>query len=368
MKTVPRLRSVIAAIALFSVTPRLFADWKTVQPGWRYEFPRDHHAHTDFQTEWWYFTGNLFDASGRRFGYEVTFFRQGIRPPEVRDSKLSRFVVDDLKFAHFTVTDVAGQRFRFQQKTSRGAFDEAGFDDASRIAWIDSWKLLPAANDTFDLVADGPDCAVDFHLRPALPPAVHGENGVSAKASGSGHASHYYSVPRLQTAGQLRLGSAKFQVSGDSWFDHEWATNQLASNQIGWNWLCLQLEDGGALMLYQMRLNSGAADPASSGTLIPSDGSTSHLPSSAFKMTPLRWWKSKATGANYPVAWRVELPGQRMEFTVGAALDDQELALVPLTYWEGAVDGNGLRDGKPIRGRGYMELTGYAAPLRELSR
>lgn len=368
MKTVPRLRRGIAALFLFSVTLPLCADWKTAQPGWQYEFPRDHHAHSDFQTEWWYFIGNLFDAQGRRFGYEITFFRQGIRPPEVRDSKLSRFVVDDLKFAHFTVTDVAGQKFRFQQKTGRGAFGEAGFDDSSRIAWIDSWKLLPRANDAFDLVADGHDCAVNFHLQPARPPVVHGENGVSAKASGSGHASHYYSVPRLQTSGELQLGAAKFQVSGDSWFDHEWATNQLAPDQIGWNWLCLQLEDGSALMLYQMRRNDGAADPASSGTLIAPDGSAAHLTSSAFRMTPLQWWKSRSTGAKYPVGWRIELPGQRMELTLSPLLDNQELALVPLTYWEGAIDGKGLRDGKPVKGRGYLELTGYAAPLHELNR
>ncbi|HEX8281379.1 MAG TPA: lipocalin-like domain-containing protein, partial [Chthoniobacterales bacterium] len=111
------------------------ADWRAAETGWRYEFPRDHHIHPEFKTEWWYFTGNMSDATGRRFGYQLTFFRHGIRPPAERDPQASRFLIGDLKFAHFTVTDVAAERFHFQQKNSRGAFREAGFDDGERLAW-----------------------------------------------------------------------------------------------------------------------------------------------------------------------------------------------------------------------------------------
>src|SRR6266403_353981 len=133
----------------------LAATWRIAEPGWRYEFSRDHHAHREFKTEWWYFTGNLFDDDGYRFGYELTFFRQGIRPAAERDPNASRFIVDDLKFAHFAITDVAGQQFRFEQKTGRGAFGEAGFDDATRLAWIDNWTLAPAGDGVFDLAASG---------------------------------------------------------------------------------------------------------------------------------------------------------------------------------------------------------------------
>ena len=143
-------RSALAAVlALFC----LAADWKTARPGWQYQFPRDHHAHPDFKTEWWYFTGNVFDAESHRFGYELTFFRQGITPPAERDPNASRFIVDDLKFAHFAMTDVSKQRFRFEQKTSRGAFGEAGFDDGKRLAWIDNWSLAFNGDDAFDLMA-----------------------------------------------------------------------------------------------------------------------------------------------------------------------------------------------------------------------
>jgi predicted secreted hydrolase len=346
----------------------LAADWKTAQPGWRYEFPRDHHAHEEFKTEWWYFTGNLFDSAGRRFGYQLTFFRQGIRPPAQRDPNLSRFVVNDLKFAHFTVTDIAGREFRFEQKTSRGAFGDAGFDRGDQLAWIDSWRLQMEPAGSFRLQADTKEMAINLRLESAKPPAIHGRDGISQKAAGEGHASHYYSLTRLTTTGEARVRGKTFQVTGESWFDHEWATNQLAPEQVGWDWLSVQFADGTELMLYQMRLENGASDPSSSGTLIEKDGGVTHLASSAFRMIPVAFWKSKATGAHYPTEWRVELPSCSMQITARAALADQELAFKPLTYWEGAIEVAGVRAGRPVTGRGYLELTGYAGPLRELQR
>ena len=344
------------------------AEWKTSEPGWRYEFPRDHHLHPEFKTEWWYFTGNVADASGRRFGYQLTFFRHGIRPPEQRETEVSRFVVDDLKFAHFTVTDERGEQFHFEQKTSRGAFGDAGFDDGDRLAWIDEWTLRLKADGGFHLRAATDKAAIDLHFVSAKPPVIHGENGISKKAATEGHASHYYSLTRLRTTGELRVGNNTSQVLGDSWFDHEWATNQLAPGQIGWDWLSVHLDDGSELMLYQLRLSDGNADPTSSGTLIAPDGSSIHLPSSAFRMTPTGFWKSNRTPARYPVEWRIEVPEYELQFTVRPAIEEQELALLPLAYWEGAVNVNGTRAGGAITGRGYLELTGYAGPLRQLSR
>jgi predicted secreted hydrolase len=336
------------------------ADWKTAEPGWQYEFPRDHHAHRDFKTEWWYFTGNLFDDEGHRFGYELTFFRQGIRPRSDRDPNSSRFIVEDLKFAHFALTDGSKHRFRFEQKTSRGAFGEAGFDDGQRLAWIDNWTLAATGDDAFDLMATNQEGAIHLHLRAAKAPVEHGKNGISVKASASGHASHYYSIPRLQTTGEFFVDGKSHPFSGESWFDHEWATSQLAPDQIGWNWLCVQFDDGTELMLYQMRLRNGGIDPVSNGTLIAANGATTFLPSRAFVMTPVRRWKSKATGGDYPIEWRVEIPEQELSFSVKPVLDDQELALNQLTYWEGAIDISGTRAGRSLGGRGYLELTGYA--------
>ena len=339
-------------------------DWRTALPGWQYDFPRDHHVHREFKTEWWYFTGNLTDESNRRFGYEITFFREGIRPRGGADDERSRFIVDDLKFAHFAITDAANARFRFDQKTSRGSFGEAAFDDGARVAWIEDWSVMLNGDGSFDLVADNSGALAKFHLVAAKLPVMHGEQGVSAKASGDGHASHYYSIARLNTTGELRIGDSTHAVRGESWFDHEWATNQLAPDQVGWNWFGLQLSNGCELMLYQMRLANGQIDPASSGTFVQADGTAVHLPSSAFRMQPTRFWKSKTSGASYPIAWRIEIPEQHLDFNVSAIVDQQELTLGPLTYWEGAVD----LSGSGITGHGYLELTGYAGPLKALSR
>jgi predicted secreted hydrolase len=344
------------------------ADWKSAEPGWRYEFPRDHHAHREFKTEWWYFTGNLFDNEGHRFGYELTFFRHGIQPAAERDPKASRFVVDDLKFAHFAITNVAGRKFQFGQKNSRGAFGEAGFDDGNRIAWIENWSLTATSDNEFDLAAAAGFGAVRFHLRAAKPMVVHGENGVSVKAADSASASHYYSLPRLETSGELTVNGTTEQIHGETWFDHEWSSSQLGKGEVGWDWLCLQFDDGAELMLYRMRLANGGVEPSSSGTWITADGTVTHLRASDFQMSPSGFWKSNASGAQYPIAWRIVLPNRRAEFTIKATLEDQELKLGAITYWEGAIDATGTREGKPVKGRGYLELTGYAGTLGELRR
>jgi predicted secreted hydrolase len=354
----------IAVLTLFCVA----ADWQLAEPGWSYEFPRDHHFHEKFKTEWWYFTGNLTNDRGRRFGYELTFFRQGIRPVSERSATTSRFVIDDLKFAHFTLTDPAGKKFLFHQKTSRGSFGEAGFAADDRLAWIDSWSLKINGGGSFDLAAEATDAAIQLHLVPRKPPVIHGQRGISQKAEGEGHASHYYSITRLATTGRVRAGQEEFAITGESWFDHEWATNQLAPGQAGWNWVSAQLDDQSEFMLYQMRLTNGAIDPISSGTIVRADGSSVALTSADFQMTPETFWKSEKTKANYPIGWRISVPKEDLEFTIQPVLPDQELALDPIIYWEGAFDLEGTRAGKPIRGQGYLELTGYASPLQELNR
>ena len=209
-------------------------------------------------------------------------------------------------------------------------------------------------------MASSKEGTIHLHLRATKPPAIHGEGGISAKASGDGHASHYYSMTRLETTGEFFGGGKSQAFRGESWFDHEWATNQLAPGQVGWDWLSVQFDDGSELMLYQMRLENGSADPASSGTLIAADGTSAHLPSNSFQMTPTAYWKSGRSGAKYPIGWRVDLPERDIHFTVRAAVENQELSFPPLVYWEGAIEVTGTRAGQSITGRGYLELTGYA--------
>jgi predicted secreted hydrolase len=346
----------------------LVGGWRIAEPGWNYQFPSDHHAHLEFKTEWWYFTGNLTTESGRRFGYELTFFRQGIRPPEERKGTTSRLIVDHLKFAHFTITDAADKKFLFYDRASRGSFGDAGFDADDRLAWIDRWSVEMKADGSFDLRADATEGEIILHLIPAKKPVIHGDEGISRKASASGHASHYYSITRLTTSGSVRVAGKNFGVSGESWFDHEWATNQLANNQAGWNWISAQFDDGSELMLYGMRLTDGSIDAASSGTFVKPDGSAMPLASAEFEMIPKSFWHSNVTKADYPVDWQIIVPKLQLIFRLQPVLANQELAFKPLTYWEGAFDLSGTRQRQKIRGHGYLELTGYAAPLQELNR
>lgn len=350
------------------VSLALAGGWRSAEPGWDYQFPRDHHSHSEFKTEWWYFTGNLATESGRRFGYELTFFRQGIRPPGDRKATTSRLIVDDLKFAHFTITDVAARKFLFYDKASRGSFGAAGFDANNRLAWIDHWSVEMQSNGTVDLHADAAEGEIVLHLVPAKKPVIHGVEGISRKAAENGHASHYYSITRLASTGSMRVEGRSFGVRGESWFDHEWATNQLASNQAGWNWVSAQFDDGSELMLYEMRLTNGGIDPASSGTFVQADGNALPLASADFQMIPESFWHSNVTKANYPVAWKIIVPKLQLNFQLQPVLPNQELTFTPLTYWEGAFDLNGTRGKQNIGGRGYLELTGYAAPLQELNR
>lgn len=340
--------------------------WRLALPGWEYVFPRDHGPHADFKTEWLYFTGNVATAGGERFGYQLTFFRQGVRPPGARGGATSRFVVNDFQFAHFAVSDPQAGRFRHWQKTSRGAFGEAGFSAGERLAWIDGWQLT-ARGDEWTLTAAEGDAALTLTLTPAKPWAIHGENGVSQKADGPGHASHYYSGPRMRTSGRLTLAGREHAVTGTSWFDHEWATNQLTPAQVGWNWFALHFDDGTELMLYQMRLRDGGLDPQSSGTFLAADGTARHLRREDYTLTPLRWWTSKATGGRYPVAWRIEAPSLALRAEVTTPLEAQELVLLPVAYWEGMIEARGERAGRAVRGEGYLELTGYAGALVGLS-
>jgi predicted secreted hydrolase len=422
------------------------ADWQLAVPGWRYEFPRDYFIHPDFKTEWWYFTGHLTDENGNRYGYELTFFRQGLRAPSTRNGETSRFLVNDLKFAHFAVTDLSTGQFHFQQKLNRGAFNEAGFaafrapsagirtpdpvapsaggdtgptppgavpalspprrrkhgpaaeppartpipiaataggdtgptppgaGSARRspvlpvsLAWIDDWSLEWLGGESFALHAKGEATALDLHLSSGKPWVIHGEDGVSQKASGDGHASHYFSGTRLASEGQLSVGGKTMRVTGESWLDREWATNQLAPGQAGWNWFSIQLDDGTELMLYQMRKIDGSLDPNSSGTFIARDGAAQHLRRDEYQLVAESYWSSPATEGRYPIAWRLSIPGLGIVLRITTPLANQELVFNPIIYWEGLIDVDGVRSGVKVRGQGYMELTGYAGRLSPLS-
>ncbi|HEY5706414.1 MAG TPA: lipocalin-like domain-containing protein [Terrimicrobiaceae bacterium] len=339
------------------------ADWRMALPGWKYEFPRDHGSHPEFKTEWWYFSGNLTTTDGREFGYQLTFFRQGIMPLDADIIPLSRFVTSNVKFAHFAVSDLSGSAFHFFQKLSRGAYGEAGFGEASRLAWIEDWSCAFGDDGIFRIRANAADISLELALKAVKPLVIHGRNGVSQKSEGEGRASHYYSFSRLSSEGVLRMGEQKFAVSGLSWFDREWATNQLAANQVGWDWFGLQLDDGSDLMLIHFRTKDGEPDRNSAGTFIDANGVATPLTEGDFTIEPVDAWTSAQTNGRYPVAWRINVPSRKLQLEIRASLKDQELRLKPIAYWEGSVRAQGTAGEKNVKGSGYLEMTGYAGPV-----
>lgn len=349
-------------LLLLCTTALAAAQWKTALPGWSYEFPRDHQSHADFKTEWWYFTGNLQAKDGREFGYQLTFFRQGIRSSGEDIIPLSRFVTKDMKFAHFALSDISKIKFRFFQKFSRGAYGESGFSE-SRLAWIDDWSCELVGDNRFHISAKSGDVSLDLDLNSAKPAVFHGSNGVSQKSEGAGRASHYYSFTRMVSSGTLRLGTEDIPVTGQSWFDHEWATNQLAANQVGWDWLSVQFSDNTELMIFQLRSRDGSRDVHSAGTFVDAAGKSTPVSHADFVLEPMEYWTSPHTGARYPTGWQLKIARLGLDVTVQAALKDQELRLKPVTYWEGAVKVQGKRQSAAITGVGYLEMTGYAGTV-----
>jgi predicted secreted hydrolase len=342
---------------LLLIAPMVHADWRVALPGWNYQFPSDHGSHPDFKTEWWYFTGNLQAKKGEEFGFQLTFFRQGVSDPS-RSLPKSRFVQRDVKFAHFAVSDISRNKFHHFQKLSRGAFGDAGFDEVGRIAWIENWSCERTGLHDFNLKAAQDDVSMDLKLVSLTVPVIHGRNGVSQKAAGEGRASHYYSLTRMRTSGTISIGGLEYPVEGLTWFDHEWATNQLASHQSGWDWFSLQFEEGGELMLFQIRTKDGGRDEFSSGTFVDSFGAAQKIELSDFELEPIEWWTSSESKGRYPVAWTIKIPKHGLDLTVRARFSKQELASAPFAYWEGAVSVEGSR-----KGRGYLEMTGYAGRI-----
>ncbi|MDE2058373.1 MAG: carotenoid 1,2-hydratase [candidate division NC10 bacterium] len=363
--------SLVEAVALFCLLSGFMASaeaaFRQALPGYRFAFPRDHASHPDFKTEWWYYSGHLQTEDGQRFGYQLTFFRVGV-DPSLRGTSRSLWAVRDLHLAHFALSDLTHRRFQYWERRSRGALDSAGALTKEFKVWNGPWEASGDGK-AQHLIAHVEGYAIDLTLSLSKPPAIHGSNGVSQKAAGLGRASHYYSLTRMTTKGILTFAGKRQTVTGSTWMDHEFGSNQLTESQVGWDWFAIQLENGAELMLYQLRLTDGRPDLHSSGSLIHSDGRVEHLPRSAFMLTPQEVWQSPKSSGRYPIRWRVQVPDRHLDLSVRAAFPDQELdtrGSTLVTYWEGSVAISGTAGDRPISGVGYLEMTGYVAPFREL--
>ncbi|MBI5672026.1 MAG: carotenoid 1,2-hydratase [Nitrospirae bacterium] len=336
--------------------------------GYQYTFPRDHGSHSTYRTEWWYYTGHLRSKNGRSFGFELTFFRRGVPPDEIKTLP-SKWSISHLYLAHFAVTDITGKRFHFSEKFSREGLGKAGADESRLRVWIDDWRAEAATDSTgsHTLVAHDETHSLALILQPAKPLVTHGAAGISRKGKDVGQASHYYSFTRLATTGSLTIDGEQFEVTGLTWMDHEFGSAELGTDQVGWDWFSIQLEDDTELMLYRMRRKDGSSDLASSGTAVSPDGRTRHLEVIDFQIESIATWASPESKATYPSRWKLTFPSLGLVLDVTPLLADQELRTsrsTKVSYWEGAVAVTGTKQGKLVKGQGYVELTGYAERLK----
>jgi predicted secreted hydrolase len=337
-------------------------EFKPALPGKTFSFPRDHYSHPQFRTEWWYYTGHVRSRDGRSFGYQLTFFRTGLRRGR---SEQSKWALKSLYFAHFALTDEDEKAFTFREKINRGALGQAGAAGDRLHVWVEDWTLKGEGEDHL-LEARDPAMAIRFRLTPLKPPVANGIDGISQKAEGEGYASHYYSMTRMKTRGELTINGRVMKVEGISWMDHEFGSSQLRSYQVGWDWFSIQLDNTTALMLYVIRHRDGNPDPYSSGTLTYPDGSSRHIRLEEFEVRVLGTRKSRKTKAHYPARWNIRISQLDIDLTLTPTVADQELITqesTRVTYWEGSVRVEGTYEGKPVSGTGYVELTGYAEPF-----
>ena len=325
-------------------------------------FPLDMGAHPDFQTEWWYYTGNLSTASGRQFGFELTFFRRALASPDELGPRTSDWATGQVYLAHFTLTDAGAGQFHAFERYERGAAGLAGAQAAPYHVWLQDWSAALTAPDDYHLQAAQAGLQLDLQLHDLKSPILEGDHGLSQKGPQPGNASYYYSQTHLQTSGAITANGQAFTVSGLSWMDHEFSTSALGPDQVGWDWFSVQLSDGSELMLYNIRQKDGHADPFSNGTIIRPDGTTRQLKAGDFQIQVNGTWKSPHSGGTYPSSWTVTIPSENLTLQIKPLIADQELNL-SIIYWEGGVQISGEKNGIKVDGKGYVELTGYAQSL-----
>lgn len=367
-----RVISVLLFLALCIIPARISIaeDYAAVTGPCNFVFPRDHGSHDAYRTEWWYYTGNLESDSKKRYGFQLTFFRVRMLPPREEASwpeDRSGWRTAHLFLAHAAVSDLDGKRFFHDEKMARGALGLSGVSregEATRI-FLGDWSAL-IQEEAHTLIAKADRFSLDLHCKPLKPAVAHGGGGYSLKGKDPASASCYYSFTRLEASGTLMLLGVKMDVRGTAWMDHEFSSTPLEADITGWDWFSIQLDDHTELMIYLLRLHSGGFSPASSGTFAKHSGEAVHLSHADFLVEALDQWKSPHSGAAYPSRWRILVKPLQMELVVLPNLADQELNTrrsTRITYWEGSVSAAGRSVGNPVKGKGYVEMTGYTKPF-----
>lgn len=344
-------------------------NWKTAMSGYGYEFPRDHFSHPDYQTEWWYYTGNLHDSDGHRYGFELTFFREAVHlPKEAVASEAAAWRPDQIYLAHLAFSDLERGEFYHTERLNRAgpglAGATTGLPGEQQRYWNGNWQVrwTSLARGEQQLEAVSERVKIQLTLQPEKPFVINGENGLSIKGPLAGEASHYISFTRLRAAGDVSWKARSHAVEGLAWMDHEFFTEPRDNSLAGWDWFAIQLDNDEELMLYRLRDESGAASPYSSGTFVDAKGVSHFLRAGQFTLSPGSSWRSRLSGARYPMQWKITVPSLDVDLTEQTSLTNQELfdsqGIAP-AYWEGAVTYQGRSHGQPINGVGYLEMTGY---------
>ena len=361
--SVMRRRAVLGMLPTFAAAQ---ADDDMVRAGRVLRWPRDHGAHLGTRNEWWYATGWLDAPSGPPVGFQITFFRHRTG---LAESLPGRFAPRQLLFAHAAISDIAAGRHLQVQRTQRWSGNELAADGHARHDDTDvriaQWFLRREDNgaDRYVAAVGGGDApfSLQLDLQATQPLLLQGDGGYSRKGPLPQQASHYYSAPHLSVRATLARSGKPASLQGHAWLDHEWSDEYLPAGAVGWDWIGINLHDGGALMAFRLRRADGSALWAG-GTHRAAGGDVRTLGPDPLRFTAQRWWTSAATQSRYPVQWLIESPAGR--FVVRALMDAQELdgrASNGAVYWEGLSD---LLDERgQALGRGYLEMTGYGKPL-----
>ena len=350
-------RRFLLALPTLACAARAWAAYPEVRRSHALVFPRDHGAHLQFRTEWWYLTGWVKDARGGELGVQVTFFRHR---PGVQEDNPSAFAPKQLVFAHAAVADPRLGRLHHDQRAAREGLGLAGVEPDNTRVWVEEWslQLMP---DGYVARIPARDFDLQLAFKPTQPILLEGEEGFSRKGPRRGQASYYYSRPHLAVAGTIAIEGKTLPVAGQAWLDHEWSSEYLAPEAAGWDWVGINLADGSALMAFRMRGKDGR-DFWTGGTWRDASGKTEIFAPGQIEFTPVRRWRSPRTNVEYPVGMR--LSAGHITLNLDPLMEDQELdsrASTGTIYWEGAV--RAMQQGREA-GRGYLELTGYALALR----
>jgi predicted secreted hydrolase len=350
------LAAVLAGFSL-AVLSAPAQDYARVRKGVALQFPRDHGSHPQFRNEWWYLTGRLVTADGRELGMQITFFRNR---PRVAEEIPGELAARQLLFAHAALSDPAVGHLLHDQRAARAGLGLADAATGHTEVAIGDWSLAQTG-DGYAAEIAAREFRYSLRFTATQPPLFEGERGVSRKGPRPEQASYYYSRPHLAVAGEIAVGDKRVAVTGEAWLDHEWSSEPLAAEAVGWDWIGINLADGGALMAFRMRRKDGGTFWAG-GSFRGADGRVRVLRPSEVRFAVLRRWRSPRTGTEYPVSVRVDAGPLKLDLE--PLMDDQEMdarASTGTVYWEGAVRAT---SGAKAVGQGYLELTGYFSPLK----